>query len=196
MSSVSYPLPIKAVIKGGKTWGDCHLASLFRRARLKLAPDPAVTGYLPDLRERQFEESFAKPKPFEPKNPNYSPLIQSLFVKFQNAQEMEVFNVLYLFSKRDINSDSRSLEDSLRLKILPSYWSPSQVEKHLDLFDEGSVHQVLITLDLNRSFNVQLQNNGINPATFDDWSTLLIKPVNGFKPERSKRITFTVIPSV
>ena len=110
---------------------------------------------------------------------------------------MEAFNFLYLFSKRDINSDPRLLEDSLRLKVLPSYWSPRQLEKHLDLFDEGSVHQVLVTLDLNKSFNVQLQNNGINPATFDDWSTLLSKPIDGLNPTKSKRQTIlTVVPSV
>lgn len=177
MSDVSYPVPIRKVIIGGKTWNKCHLAEIFRRARLKLVPDPPVVGYLPDLRE-----SFPTlHEPFEPKNPDYSPQIAKLFDVFQIERKLRRTNTLYLYSKSDI-SDKRRIEDTLMLKALPGYWTPRQLEKHLDLFDEGYVHQVLITLDLNKSFNVQLQNNGLNPETFDDWSVLTEHPINCVEP--------------
>ncbi len=166
MSDVSYPVPIRDVIIGDKTWGKCQLAELFRRARIKLVPAPPIVGLIPNLNLSTHE--------------SYSPRTKAILNYFNQAKETG-WTSLYFYSKNKINSNENDVNDRIHYRTFAAYWSPLQVQQHYDLTDNDSVHETLIAFDLHDDFDCQMRSTGISPETFEDWSQLSGTPIDGVK---------------
>lgn len=104
----------------------------------------------------------------DPSSP-YSEKVQELHRLFDTARVNGLWNYLYIYIN-ELNE--------LSYIALPNQWNPTDLENHLNLLKQDQFSQVIVAMDLRKSFDSQIRSGNFNPEQFVSWESLRYHPLD------------------